>query len=500
MSSRPNIVFIMPDQLRHDFLSCYGADFLSTPHIDRIADEGTRYDKAYSLHPVCVPARSSLLTGINALRTGVLGNFNYLRPDFEACGMRTWPQMLGEQGYYTAAVGKMHFYPWDAMFGLDHRVICEDKVWVNIQDDYYDYLKERGHRKYMGKEHPGYDENYGAVTSLLPWDCYWDYFVGEEAARFVREYDEDRPFALMVGFPGPHDPYDPTAEWLEKIDASTIPPAAPGAPQIHGTQRNDGPPANQSRKPVPNRPVWVPEPTGPFTNAIKQKIRAHYAAQVLQIDHEVGQILAALDERGMLDNTIVIFSSDHGEMAGDHNLRGKGNFYEASCHVPMLVRWPGAAPAGAVRDDLVALTDVTATMLAGAGCAVPSYMDSQPLPGLGLAGESANDMLVGFLQGAWMAFDGRYKLCKYASGFQALFDLENDPQEQRDLSQSTEHADQYRRLDTALWRDVMRSAQAGHYYNTVDGYNGLWADREYGRHGQQRPYPVPLGTDPTRPI
>ena len=329
MSSRPNVVFIMPDQLRHDFLSCYGADFLSTPHIDRIADEGTRYDKAYSLHPVCVPARASLLTGINALRTGVLGNFNYLRPDFESCGMNTWPQMLGDQGYYTAAVGKMHFYPWDAMFGLDHRVICEDKVWVNIQDDFYDYLQERGHRKYMGKEHPGYDENYGAVTSLLPWDCYWDYFVGEEAARFVREYDQERPFALMVGFPGPHDPYDPTAEWLEKIDASTIPPAAPGAPQIHGAQRNDGPPADQQRKPVTDRPVWVPEPTGPFTDAIKQKVRAHYAAQVLQIDHEVGQILAALEERGMLDNTIVIFSSDHGEMAGDHNLRGKGNFYEA---------------------------------------------------------------------------------------------------------------------------------------------------------------------------
>ena len=225
------------------------------------------------------------------------------------------------------------------------------------------------------------------MTSLLPSDCYWDYFVGEEAARFVREYDQERPFALMVGFPGPHDPYDPTAEWLEKIDASTIPPAAPGAPQIHGAQRNDGPPADQSRKPVPDRPVWV-----------------------------------------------------------------------------------------------------------------PSYMDSQPLPGLGLAGESANDMLVGFLQGAWMAFDGRYKLCKYASGFQALFDLENDLQEQHDLSQSAAHADRYRRLDTALWRDVMRSAQGGHYYNTVDGHNGLWADKEYGRRGQQRPYPVPLGTDPTRPI
>ncbi|MBT6147090.1 MAG: sulfatase-like hydrolase/transferase [Gemmatimonadetes bacterium] len=236
----------------------------------------------------------------------------------------------------------------------------------------------------------------------------------------------------------------------------------------------------------------MPEPTGPFTDEIKQKVRAHYAAEVLQIDHEVGQILAALEERGMLDNTIVIFSSDHGEMAGDHNMRGKGNFYEPSCHVPMLVRWPGRADPGTVRDDLVTLTDVTATMLASAGCEVPSYMDSQPLPGLGLPGESSNDMLVGFLQGAWMAFDGRHKLCKYASGFQGLFDLDNDPQEIDNLSQSADHADLYRHLDAAMWRDVMRSSLESHHYNRVDGHNGLWADKEYGRRGQQRPYPVSL--------
>ena len=89
MADRPNLIFIMPDQLRHDFLGCYGAFFISTPHIDRLATEGTRYDRAYSLHPVCVPARAALLTGLNALRTGVLSNRNFLRPDHAECGMRT---------------------------------------------------------------------------------------------------------------------------------------------------------------------------------------------------------------------------------------------------------------------------------------------------------------------------------------------------------------------------------------------------------------------------
>ena len=122
----------------------------------------------------------------------------------------------------------MHFYPWDAKFGFHDRVICEDKVWVNIQDDYWHYLKARGHRKYMGNEHEGYDDQRGACVSLLPWDCYWDYFVGEEAARYIREYEGDEPFAMMVGFPGPHDPFDPTAEFLEKVDWSAIPDAASG--------------------------------------------------------------------------------------------------------------------------------------------------------------------------------------------------------------------------------------------------------------------------------
>ena len=486
MSDRPNLLFIMPDQLRHDFLGCYGASFVETPHIDRIAAEGVRYENAYSLHPVCVPARVALLTGLNAIRNHVLTNGNFLRPDHRECGMHTWAQMLSEQGYCTASIGKMHFYPWDLSLGFEKRIICEDKVWIHIQDDYYHFLKERGHRKYMGKEHEGYDENRGAIISKLPWDCYWDYFVGEEAARFVRDYDDERPFAAMVGFPGPHDPHDPSPEWLEKVDEETIPPAAPGEALPGGAGGGGKRPAN--------RPIWSPQTKGPFTDAQKSKIRAHYSAQVMQIDHEVGRILAALEERGMLENTVVIFASDHGEMAGDHDMRGKGNFYEGSCHVPMLARLPGGRRAGEVRGDLVALTDVTATLLALSGCGVPDYMDSRPLPGLGLEGEAQKETLVGFLQGGWMAFDGRFKLVKYAGGFQALFDLEEDRQEQTNVIDSSAHADQCRRLDVELCRELMRSMQASHHYNQVyePQRDDLWADEEFGEKGWRRSYPWPL--------
>ena len=130
MTSRPNIVFLFPDQLRRDFLSCYGAGFIQTPNVDWIAERGIRYDNAYSASPLCVPARTALLTGMSALRNGVTDNLHALRPDYNEAGIRTWPQILSEAGYFTSAVGKMHFYPWDARHGFRHRVACEDKLWA----------------------------------------------------------------------------------------------------------------------------------------------------------------------------------------------------------------------------------------------------------------------------------------------------------------------------------------------------------------------------------
>ena len=125
MIDQPNLIFIMPDQLRYDFLGCNGADFIQTPHIDSLAAHGMRYRRAYSVSPICVPARASLLTGLNAIRNGVLDNGQWLRPDLDDCGISTWPEYLNRQGYYTAGVGKMHFYPWDINHGLQYRVIAE---------------------------------------------------------------------------------------------------------------------------------------------------------------------------------------------------------------------------------------------------------------------------------------------------------------------------------------------------------------------------------------
>ncbi len=480
--SRPNILFLMPDQLRHNFLSCYGADFISTPHIDRLAREGTLYRRAYSTSPVCVTARHNILTGLNSIRAGVLGNGQFIRPDYAACGIRTWPEVLGEAGYHTAAIGKMHFYPWDASMGYDERIICEDKRWLVIQDDYAQFLAARGLRKLHGNEHEGYQENRGAIVHQHPFDCSWDYFVGSEAARFIRNYDNDQPFAAMVGFPGPHCPYDPSPEYADRFDPADMPAAIPEVEGDHPHMRQ----ANINTNKLP----WNGVDYSEFTEAHKLKIRAHYASLVAQIDDLIGDILQALDDRGLLDNTVILFSSDHGDYLGDHNLIGKGHFFEASTHVPLIARVPGQQ-GGRTCDDLVALADVTPTMMQLTDCAVPEYVDFQPLPGLGLQEQPRRDYLFGMMGNGWMAFDGQWKLCKYTSGEHMLFDLGNDPQEVQNRIRDASQRDHCQRLDAALTDEIMRSIVSSRQDQVVY-FEDLSNDKAFGQSGWQRPYPRPF--------
>jgi len=479
---QPNLLFIMADQLRHDFLSCYGASFIQTPHIDALAQQGVRFGRAFSEHPVCVPARVSLLTGMHALKTGVTDNGLFLRPDHRACGIATWPELLSAQGYYTAAIGKMHFYPWDLRLGFQYRRIAEDKRWIHIRDDYYHYLHVHGLRKYHGNEHEGYFEHQGAIVNRLPWEYQVDHFVGLEACHFIRAHGTEGPFAMMVGFPGPHCPYDPAPEFLQAFDPADMPEPAPDAgdtPKLReGNIRG-------------NRQPWNGVDISEFTREQKLRVRAHYAALVAQIDYEVGQIVGALREQGLLDNTVILFSSDHGDYLGDHNLIGKGHFFEASWHVPVLARLPGAT-SGTVRDDLVVLTDVTATLLALAGMDVPAHMDARPLPGLGLPGaEQGRDHLIGALGGGWAIQQGPWRLAKYSTGEATLFQMDQDPLEQRNLIDDPGCRGIYRELDARLTSAIMHGMAESHFAQRVY-VRDLSQTDDFGREGWQRPYPRPI--------
>lgn len=181
-------------------------------------------------------------------------------------------------------------------------------------------------------------------------------------------------------------------------------------------------------------------------------------------------------------------------MVGDHGVNAKGNFYEGSCHIPMLARPPGGST-GQVRDDLVCLTDVTATLLVASGHGVPDYMDARPLPGLSLADVARHEVLVGGLQSGWMAYDGRYKLVRYDHGNTGLFNLVADPVERLNRQDYAAHATEYRRLDGVLYRQIMRSPQQSHDYNLVYSPQDdtIWANEAFGKPGWQRAHPHALG-------
>ena len=482
VSQRPNIVFIFPDQLRADFLSCYGAQFIDTANIDSIARRGVRYDRAYSASPLCVPARVALMTGMNAVRNGVTDNMQAIRADHEAVGIHTWPQILASVGYYTAAVGKMHFYPWDASLGFQYRVIAEDKRWVQIRDDYYHFLKDHGLAKLHGNEHEGYFENKGAIINRLPWDYSVDRFVGQEACRFIRNYGKGDPFALMIGFPGPHCPYDPSPDFPETFEPADMPDSIPEVP--------GDTPQVRARNIEGNKRPWNGVDYTEFTEAQKKKIRAHYAGSVKQIDHEVGEIIESLREAGQLENTVIVFASDHGDYLGDHNLIGKGSFYESAIRIPLIVSVPEAQQGGVSR-DLVECRDITATILGLAGVDVPAHMDSIPLPGLDLTDLPPRDRIFGMLTDGWMVFDGEWKLAKYATGEVVMFNLNDDPYEQRNLAEDPNYADVYRRLDAELTRELMDSNRFAMHDRTAMA-SDLSQDPGFGREGWQRPYPAPV--------
>ena len=480
MPDRPNIIFIMPDQLRADFLSCYDASFIDTPNIDSIADRGVIYGSAYSAHPVCVPARVSLMTGMDAIKNGVLDNGQFLRTDYKDCGISTWPDILSANGYYTIATGKMHFYPWEVRLGFQRKIVAEDKIWINVEDDYHHFLAAHGYEKTLGYNKPEYHENFMAFISDIPWEYSVDHFVGQESARWITEYEGDEPFAMMVGFPGPHPPYDPSPEYADRFSPDDMPDPVPEIPKDTALLRGKGK--------RPGRRSWYAfKNPGRPTREHYMLHRAYYAALVKQIDHEVGCILDALREKGILDNTIVIFSSDHGDYLGDHNLGGKNSYFEGACKVPLLVHYPSAEES-AICHDLATLADVTATILHFAGCQIPGYMDSIPLPALGIPVEKPRERVVGMLTRGWMLYDGEWKLVKYAGGGSLLFNLREDPQEQRNLARDANSGGIYHRMDAELNEAIMSSVNLSHFEKRVYTHT-LSGSKDFGRVGWPRPYP-----------
>lgn len=477
MTQRPNILLLFPDQLRADFLGCYGAEFAKTPNIDRLCSESLQYTDAISPAPICIAARASMLTGFNCVKTGVFNNDQWLRPDHSECGMPTWPELLSQNGYHTEGIGKMHFYPWDMKEGFDHRVIAEDKRHLDIEDDYAIYLREHGYRKEHGKESPGYHEHKGAAPGRIPFEHQVDVWTADRTVDFLDSYDKEKPFACMVGFPGPHCPYDPPEDMAGLFPPEDMPDSLPPN-EVSEHFRDEFVRGMMSS--------WNTVDYTEFTEAQRKRVKAYYSALIHQIDLGIGSIVKALERNGQLDNTVIILTSDHGDFVGDHGLVAKSYFLRPAMNVPMLVRLPGGEHKKI--ESTVSLTDVFSSILSLAELQVPENDDSLVMNGMpGSLGP--RKVLFAPSHKGYMVRKGPWKYVRYFSGLKMLTNVDLDPNDQVNLYDDPQHQAVLNELRDIMERKIDESISVANLEKVVER-GGLMGEGEFGQPNWERTYPA----------
>jgi len=440
---KPNILFLMADQFRADCVGADGNRAIRTPNLDRIAGEGVRFRCAYASVPSCTPARAGLLTGLSPWHHGMLGYGQV------ALGYRSeMPKLLRDAGYQTLGIGKMHWFPQRNPHGF-HRTMLDESGRVESPGFVSDYRQWfRAQAPDLNTDATGIGWNdYAAKPYALPERLHPTHWTGETAREFLRGYDRPEPFFLKVSFARPHSPYDPPERFFRIHDGVELPKAEVGRWAERHAQRGQRLPADTWRGDLGEEQV--------------RHSRQGYYGSVAFIDEEIGRIFDLLQDCGWMENTLILFTSDHGDMLGDHHLWRKTYAYEGAARIPMLVRWPESlltAPRGVALGQPAELRDVLPTFLDAAGVR---------LDGRELDGRSLLDLVRGRAEGwrPWLDLehnvcysrenhwngltDGRFKYVFHAlDGEEQLFDLATDPGELHDLAEEPEH-----RATVRLWRD-----------------------------------------------
>lgn len=349
---------------------------------------------------------------------------------------------------------------------------------LSIKDDYYHYLKEHGYTKYHASEDEGYFENKGAVVSKISLEHQVDKWVADRTCEFIENYDQDKPFALMVGFPGPHCPYDPPAELADMYDPDDMPDSIPETKESMAFKQDciEG-----------NKLPWNGVDYSEFTEKQKKKVRAHYSALISLIDQQVGRIIQVLKKKGIFENTIIIFSSDHGDYLGDYGMIGKREFYEPAVHIPLIVSHPDKREKQTV-DSIVSLTDLYSTILSMAGLPYDEDNgDSVVLPCFNESDKERDYLFAPSLAG-FMVAKGPYKYCRYHNGVNVLFDIEKDPTEQVNLIDDPLYKDVVKELDQIMIKEIFSSILAANDDKVVNR-GGIVGEGPFGERGWKRTYP-----------
>ena len=444
--TKPNIVLFFPDQHRGDAMGCDGNPIVQTPNLDRLADSGVLFERCYTSSPLCMPARASLITGQPVNAHGVWGN-NLTEAD------RRGPshvRCIRDAGYRTAIIGKTHLYPNHRNDGhtREHAHKLRDWGYQDIHElrdvvpsercscYYADFLAERGRL--------GVYQDYtrlwwtGAFRGAQPWedppsplptDEHIDVYCASQAASWIRDDPGGRPFYLQVCFTGPHTPFDAPPDFRSLYMPEEVPlpilaapenPVSPQVAEMLKSARLDG-----------------------MTEIHARMMVSHYYAKVTLIDHGVGMVLDALTDKGILDDTWVIYTSDHGEMLGDHRLKQKKVFYEGAARIPLIVRPPGGT-SGRRTKQLTDHVDICASLTEAAGAgAVGESPGRSFVTGAEVVDDDSGKRYVWSEVESYysMARDERYKMTVDSATRRPveLYDMQEDPRELRNLVVESGH-------------------------------------------------------------
>jgi choline-sulfatase len=435
---RPNFLFVLADQVVPFLTAPYGDPVAQTPAMAQLAAEGITFDAAYTPAPLCSPARASFFTGRDASAIGCFDNASVMPPDVPTIG-----HYLSAAGYDTALSGKMHFVGPDQLHGFRHRLTTDvfpaGVDWVPAVDE-HGRFPAGGHARHYAGDDPG----------VRPWTQFltFDEETQFHAVAFLRERmrqpkpesPQRDPFCMVVSYHHPHDPFHVLQEYWDRYEGAQIPiPEYP--PHLEDTYSVMDRWANEAHETHAHR---IEDP-----DSLRNLRRAYYAA-LSYVDDKLAELLRVLRESGELENTVIVFTSDHGDMLAEKRMVQKRTFYEWSVRIPLLLRLPGGAHAGERVHIPVSLIDLLPTTLELAGYdGIRADADGASLLPL-LEGDDSVDhegTRVVFseyhLEKVWapcfMVRRGPYKYVYVHGHDQQLFDLDDDPREEHDLSNSPDH-------------------------------------------------------------
>lgn len=452
--SAPHILFIMTDQQRWDSLGCYGNETIETTHLDWLACEGTQFDHAYTPSPSCVPARAALLTGMDPWHTGILGT-GKSQGQMGSNYPQTMPGELAKNGYHTLGVGKMNFSPQRSLNGFHQTILDEGgkKQDPGFESDYEQWFQQHKTAPYGSLDHGVGWNDWLSRPFHAPEYLHPTNWTVNEALNHLETRDPTKPFFLKVSFTRPHSPYDPPEYYFDTYKDSPLPDPEVGSwANIHNDKK-------EAMKPD----AW----RGIRSKKDIQRARAGYYGSINHIDDQLGRLFDYLKRNRLWNETMIVFTSDHGDMLGDHHLWRKTYAYEGSTHIPLMIKLPQSAGKQVSRvKEPVQLQDVLPTLLDVATIPIPSGVDGVSLLPLMT---SENVTWRPFVHGEHSACyadeqemqfltDGKMKYIWFprTDAYQ-LFDLEKDPYEKHDVSKELTYKEdlekwQFRLVETLKTR------------------------------------------------